>query len=111
MSEISKPHNSLPYADLRTTVTYLPIELTGGAHDKFWLIAIEKWRFENDKEQVSRELRIRCRDCNWGYNSMTGFVTVENLVRIGQSAQHHVGVCTDVGRTLPLDSVEIFRVD
>lgn len=95
--------------DIRNSATFLPIEVGGGnGDDHFWLIPLKTEWHEAGRNCVQHQLWLRCRHCDFGYNSHA-FVTVDDFVRMGQEAQGHVGECPRSGRTLELLSPQTGR--
>ncbi len=90
--------------DMHSTVSFLSIEAEKRNHDdQFWLIMIKNEWFEEGHPSVSHELRLRCRHCDFGYNSAV-MLTVHNLVRMGEEAKQHVETCERSGRSIDLMS-------
>lgn len=111
MSTISAPANTNPASpirDIRTTVFFLPVEVgEGNGDDHFWLISFKTEWHEAGRDCTQHQLRLRCRHCDFGYNS-DAFVTVRNLVRMSEEADRHLTAgCPRSGRTLDLISPEI----
>lgn len=89
------------HRDKLTITSRLPIEVNSRA--LFWLITIASTYFNGNDQQVTEySALLRCRDCNFGYNAGNSFVTVQNLVRIGQYAEDHATKCPRTGRTFDL---------